>query len=120
MPAMRCLHGFALRNARYRCLVRSVPPRYRSATSIINLFEDRLPASLDFAEHTHYSNVQVLDAMLAHITVACDIEGRTGYRRIIMHFLHDMEVLPEDLRHLLLSNMNSLSAIDIELIHVCE
>lgn len=36
---MRCLHGFALRNARYRCLVRSVPPRYRSATSIINLFE---------------------------------------------------------------------------------
>ena len=86
--------------------------------AIINLFDDRLPTCLDFAEHCHYSNVEVLDAMLARIAVACDTEGRTGYRRTIMHFLHDIEVLPPDLRHLLLSNMNSLSAIDIELIHV--
>ena len=88
--------------------------------TIINLFEDRLPTCLDFAEHCHYSNVEVLDAMLARIVVACDLEGRTGYRRTIMHFLHDMEVLSPELRNLLLSNMNSLSAVDIELIHVCD
>lgn len=34
-----------------------------------------------------------------------------------MQFLHDLEVLPTDLRVLLLKNINSLSAVDIELLH---
>lgn len=34
-----------------------------------------------------------------------------------MQFLHDLEVLSADLRVLLLKNINSLSAVDIELLH---
>lgn len=85
--------------------------------AIFDLFESRMPACLDFSEHTHYNNVSVLEYMLARIAVALDTEGRTGYRRVLLQFLNDLEKVSSNLRKLLLHNMNSLSAVDIELIH---
>ena len=85
--------------------------------ALLNLFESRLPACLDFAEHTHYNNVAVMEYILARMAVILDTEGRTGYRRVLMQFLHDLEKLSPVARKLLLQNMSSMSAVDIELIH---
>ena len=85
--------------------------------AIRNLFESRLPLVLDFIEHVHYSNTQVLDYVLTRMILLLDTEGRTGYRRVLMQFLNDLEKLSGDLRELLLRNMNSLCAVDIELLH---
>ena len=61
--------------------------------------------------------MQVLEYVLARMAVVLDQEGRTGYRRCILQFLHDMEKLPKSVRRLMYMNMNSLQAVHIELIH---
>lgn len=84
---------------------------------IFNTFESRLPTVLDFSEHTHYQNVDILQYVIARMAIALDSDGRTGYRRCIMHFLHDLQAFSEDLRNLLLSNINSLCGVHIERLH---
>ena len=110
----------------HTCICTDYPNEYNNALrhetnldikAIINLFESRLPLILDFVEHLHYSNSEVLDYILARMVICLDTEGRTGYRRCIMSFMNDLEVLFSDLRELLLRNMNSLCAVDIELLH---
>jgi hypothetical protein len=57
-----------------------------------------------------------------HDTLKCtclctSCAGRSGYRRCVSQFLHDVEQLSPQLRKLLFKNINSLSAVDIELLH---
>ena len=51
---------------------------------------------------------QVLVYVLARMAVVLEQEGRTGYRRCVMQFLHDMQNLPKSTHTLMLKNMNSL------------
>ena len=51
---------------------------------ILTLFRSRLPLCLDFVEHLHYSNTEVMEYMFARMAVALDTEGRSGYRRVLM------------------------------------
>ena len=46
--------------------------------AILSLFGSRLPAVLDFAEHTHHTNVPVLEYILARMCIILNTEGRTG------------------------------------------
>ena len=85
--------------------------------AIFDLFESRLPLSLDFVEHVHFQNTSVLDYMIARIILMLDSEHRTGYRRVLLQFLQDILSMPDDRKELLMKNMNSLSAVDIELMH---
>lgn len=52
--------------------------------AIFNLFGSRLPAVLDFAEHTHHTNVTVLEYILARMCIILDVEGRTGQDVCVM------------------------------------
>ena len=70
--------------------------------SIFNVLQSRLPLALDFAEHLHHKNLDVLEYMLARIVMCLDTEGRTKYRRCLTQFLQDLEALSSRLRRLLL------------------
>ena len=61
----------------YRLTMQSVKDNL-DVRAIINLFGSRLPAVLDFAEHTHHTNVTVLEHVLARMCIILDTEGRTG------------------------------------------
>ena len=84
---------------------------------ILTLFASRLPLCLDFVSHLHYRNTEVMRYMIARMAVALDTEGRSGYRRVLMHFIHDMDGLPASLSNLMFKNANSMCAVDIELMH---
>ena len=84
---------------------------------ILTLFASRLPLCLDFVSHLHYRNTEAMRYMIARMAVALDTEGRSGYRRVLMRFIHDMDGLPASLSNLMFKNANSMCAVDIELMH---
>lgn len=83
-------------------------------TAIINFFESRLPLSLDFHEHLHYKNVDVLQYVLARMAITLNNESRTGYRRCLLQYLKDLQALPASVTSLMLRNANSTQAVHIE------
>ena len=81
------------------------------------LFGNTLPLATDFVVHLHYGSPTTVKQVIARMLLLLHSEGRTGYRRCLLKFVGDIDCLPAAQQDLLLSHINCLCGVDIELIH---